>query len=508
MRDATSDDAYYYLQIARNLAAGRGASFDGETLTNGFHPLWLLLVTPLHWLGDDPERVLHLALTLAALLGTATVLLVYAIVRLLTESRGAALIAAALSALHPYLVVESVNGLETALSVFTLALITWVFLRHALRPEPIPPRACVGLGCAAGAMMLARTDSVFVFGAILLYLLARGRDGERLRAPLVAGVAATLVVAPWLVWNLARFGTVVQVSSLALAEPLREQFLATHGDALASALRRSWEVARETFFERAVQLYFVPRGSSGLAFFAGVAALLGVLHFTSTASERQWTRRRVGLLMVPGAGMLLALLHHSAVRWWVREWYLAPLALLAAILLGVALAQLERAVGRAPLRSRRAAIAALYLVVGIALGAAFGPHQRQRWVAAAPHRLQQLEAARWIERHTSSDARVGAFNAGLLGYFGNRTVINLDGAVNADAYRALREGRLMEYIVSKRIGYLVDWRGTLPLARCHESADASCRRVAVLGERLPGFAGAPIHVLEVTPRNPASAPAG
>ena len=66
----------------------------------------------------------------------------------------------------------------------------------------------------------------------------------------------------------------------------------------------------------------------------------------------------------------------------------------------------------------------------------------------------------------------------------------------------------MEYIVSKRIGYLVDWRGTLPLAGCHESADATCRRVAVVGERLPGFAGAPIHVLEITPRNPASAPAG
>ncbi len=507
MRDATSDDAYYYLQIARNVAAGRGASLDGETLTNGFHPLWLLLVTPLHRLSDDPERVLHLALTLGALLGTATVLLVYAIVRLLTKSHGAALVSAAFTALHPYLVVESVNGLETALSVFTLALVSWIFLRLALREEPASMRACIGLGCAAGAMLLARTDSVFVFGAILLFLLARGHGNERLRGPVVAGVAATLIVAPWLIWSLVCFGTIVQVSSLALAEPLREQFLAAHGDDLAAVLRRSWEVTRETFFERAVHLYFVPRGASRLPFFAGVTALLAVLHFASTAPERQRTRRRVGLLMVPGAGMLLALLHHTALRWWVREWYLAPLALLASILLGVAVAHLEGALARLPIRSRRAAAVGLHLAVLLALGAALGPRPHERWVPPSPHRLQQLEAAHWIDRHTAGDARIGAFNAGLLGYFGNRTVVNLDGSVNAEAYRALREGWLMDYIVSKRIDHLVDWRGTLPLAGCHESTDATCRRLAVIGEPLPGFAGAPIHVLEVTPRNPRSAPA-
>ncbi len=106
-----------------------------------------------------------------------------------------------------------------------------------------------------------------------------------------------------------------------------------------------------------------------------------------------------------------------------------------------------------------------------------------------------------IQGHTPGNARVGAFNAGLLGYFSNRSVVNLDGTVNADAYEAQREGWLMDYVVSKRIDHLVDWRGTLPLARCHESADAVCRRVAVVGERLPGFAGAPIHVLEITPRS-------
>src|SRR5207248_3016992 len=34
------DDAFYYLKIAQNAAAGHGLSFDGTAPTNGFHPLY------------------------------------------------------------------------------------------------------------------------------------------------------------------------------------------------------------------------------------------------------------------------------------------------------------------------------------------------------------------------------------------------------------------------------------------------------------------------------------
>jgi len=41
----TFDDAYYYLGIARNLVDGHGSTFDQINLTNGYHPLWLLVST-------------------------------------------------------------------------------------------------------------------------------------------------------------------------------------------------------------------------------------------------------------------------------------------------------------------------------------------------------------------------------------------------------------------------------------------------------------------------------
>ena len=102
-----------------------------------------------------------------------------------------------------------------------------------------------------------------------------------------------------------------------------------------------------------------------------------------------------------------------------------------------------------------------------------------------------------MRKHLEPGARIGAFNAGLLGYFSERTVVNLDGVVNADAYHALREDWLMDYIVSKRIGYLVDTEGHIPLAGCHRSPVAECRSVALLGSPIPGFGPGQIQVLEI-----------
>ena len=88
-----ADDAFYYFTIARHLAAGHGATFDGLAPTNGFHPLWLLLLTPVFaltgvlragsWVG------VHLALSLCALLDIASGALLWRLLRRLGSPRGA-----------------------------------------------------------------------------------------------------------------------------------------------------------------------------------------------------------------------------------------------------------------------------------------------------------------------------------------------------------------------------------------------------------------------------------
>ena len=73
-----SDDAYYYFSVARNLGTRGMLSADGITLTNGFHPLWLFLITPIFFFfKSDPWLPVHLTVTLSALFDTAAGFLIY-----------------------------------------------------------------------------------------------------------------------------------------------------------------------------------------------------------------------------------------------------------------------------------------------------------------------------------------------------------------------------------------------------------------------------------------------
>jgi len=46
VRSFVVDDGFYYLKIAENIAGGNGSTFDGESLTNGYQPLWMMAILP------------------------------------------------------------------------------------------------------------------------------------------------------------------------------------------------------------------------------------------------------------------------------------------------------------------------------------------------------------------------------------------------------------------------------------------------------------------------------
>ena len=52
------DDAFYYFQTAWHMAGGNFSTFDGGiSRTNGYHPLWMFLITPFYWMFDKVEAL-------------------------------------------------------------------------------------------------------------------------------------------------------------------------------------------------------------------------------------------------------------------------------------------------------------------------------------------------------------------------------------------------------------------------------------------------------------------
>ena len=495
---STPDDAYYYFAIARNIIQGNGASFDGEHVTNGFHPLWQALITPLWVFGGDTP--IHLALSIGAIFGGITAVLVFLFLYRATQSLLPALLGAGFFALHPQSITDSVNGLESAVSVMLLAALlfalTWIDLSDN------SPRSVssidVGFGVLCGLLLLARTDMVFVVGVVLLYVLVRmGRS--RIWRPVAMGATALVLMVPWFAWSLIATGSVLQISGRAGGVYFRDAYIAEHGDALSTKISHGFEVVRVIFREDLPQSYFVPATFPEWATFA-VALAGAMLILTAALRNRGPYADAVVALAVIGVGFALSLVFHGGVRWFTRTWYYTPAALLGASMLGLAAHGLITLVRDAfPAISstlhRRVAWAA-YGAIAVLMLWAYEPYSPTNWAREDEGSLLMHDAGQWLAANTPKDARAGSFNAGIIGYFSERTVVNLDGVVNEGAYHAIAQCRMTEYVREERLDYVVDFSQALWLASCGPKV-VEYEHVATLDEH-PSVFGV-IDVAKVVP---------
>lgn len=124
------DDCFYYLKVAQNLATGHGSTFNGLVATNGYHPLWLLLLTLVCALFGQSSFFPFIALMVfAAILAT------YFAARIILRRTGVSpLVASTLAAL---VAAFSMPMFFTGMEVILTIPIGLFFLRFALAPTRI-----------------------------------------------------------------------------------------------------------------------------------------------------------------------------------------------------------------------------------------------------------------------------------------------------------------------------------------------------------------------------------
>jgi hypothetical protein len=413
-----------------------------------------------------------------------------------------------------------------------MAITIWLFVRLTNREAPTP-LDYLPFGLAGGLMVLGRTDSIFVLAAMGLFLFLRDARKRSWSGPLLAGALALLVITPWLIWNLVSFGTILQVSGIAVPEYNREVFLYWNGDALSTQLERSWDVTKQELLNELVHKYFVfPLTQGRTLFLVSTAAALAFMLAAPLVPQRQHATRQIGLLAVPALGVLTMLLFHSVVRWHLREWYYGPVTIVASVLISIGIAYLHSALSgttigwredpsrpvlRVSGQYRWVPAVALYGVAAAVLLTVYGPPQSERWVdrRALPHRLNMLEGAYWLRDNTADDARASAFNAGIFGYFSERDVTNLDGVVNEDAFHARLDCRTSNFIAQVRSEYLLDVEmadgfdtlDSLQVLPCGKQPCLTFQELAEVGRTLSYFGGGQVDVLRLTGEEGCQGPA-
>lgn len=421
-RTTLPDDSFYDFAIARNLALGFPPSIDGLHATNGYHPLWVAILTVIYRFSpaNDLRTPVHVALTLGALLDVVALVLLHRIARRLRLDVGADF-AALVFALSAGAIVNATCGLETPLA---LVLLLAVADRQLAMPDEPRDGTLFVFGSLVGLAVLARTDAVVPCAVMSLCVIARRRSHAR--AFTIVALPAAICVAAWLLFSYRTTGTTVQSSAVALAL-VADRMPAIWGFAHAPLSLRIERILASCGETYAMIAAFTGIGRLGLAFVigAGCAAFGFARGARGTLARRQLAR--IAPLVV---GLLVLLFLHAAVRKVFRPWYTAPYVALAALTAGYAVDHLARL-------ARTRFVAAAAACIAVVTLAAYGRSWQREGIYGGGDYRAIAPSPGMYEGHT---------DCGAVAYFSRRGVVNLDGVVNSTAIEGLRDGRLLDYL--------------------------------------------------------------
>ena len=464
------DDAFYYFEIARNIVAGHGSSFDGVNLTNGYHPLWMILNLPAFAWFDGHLLPIQFLLLVSIGLNILTAVWLSKILSRLVESKLIKNLLLAVYLFNPFVLFETLNGLETALSLSLITLFIWWWLKVSDRPTT---KNFVLAGLIGGLMMLARLDNIFFFVAFILWVIF-AQLGDRLlpvitgqsrsvaefrsiwrsnlQVVIVSALAAAVVISPWVIWNWLTFG-MVSTSAANTASLVVHGLVAQDNGEGIFVFLKTIVYMLELNWQTVLSMTSAP----GLWLLA-LGAWLYWWWQGGFKISRQILTSPLTFFTLAWLSMFLA---NAGFRWVGRGWYFIGFNLLVVILL----AWWQNLAGKTE-RSRLSrydreqadgfSCKVLFLVVALLLIFSYALDFKREILSRYQPQLAMIEAAEWGNANLPEGSVIGVFNAGVQGYLSEHRVVNLDGLVNNAAARAIAERKLWPYALSE-VGYFSDF---------------------------------------------------
>ena len=463
---AYSDDAFYYFQIARNLADGQFSTFDGGiTRTNGYHPLWMLLITPLWWV-FDPDGALFAIKVFEIMLVAGAVALIVVAARLARVYW--VLLFAALPML--YRAEGLLWGLEAAAGLFMLGLLFLALVLFAREPG----RWRWLLTAVAFLLPWVRLEyaaiSVAATGT-LCFIEWSWRDGGHGRGPgggvrsvpslaaFTPLLGACVGVLVYFAWNGIAFGGIVPVSGAAkqlMSETLWELERTRNPEGGYSFVRNFQEVMDSRPFGRELLVALEICVYCLLVWWFG--------HRSRRPEDRLFLMFLAGMFALSAGHAAkfvqsVLTMHPS----WTGEefpWHYVPAHLMMVLIVPVrcyvAIYLIRRFI--VPGRFRVADVSSILLVAATAFvlveRTEFSWPYKYVDGNAGISRIHGLPSsyanALLMNRILPEGSIVGSWDSGIMGYYSRFPVVNLDGLVNSYEYlQEVRDRRMFEVMLSR-----------------------------------------------------------
>lgn len=419
------DDAFYYIVLAKNWAQTGIWTFNGDIATTGFHPLHAHLLGLFFKVVPEADwhtTFLVFGLAYSFLMGLSCILLNRACKNIFGDF---ASIGSTLIFFSPIVIQQTTSLMEFPLVVLFSSVI--IYIISATNEKQIN-RPIVFFSGLLGA--LSRSD----FGAITASLafsklLFNNKKWQWRSSPeLLAFIGAAIGTCLFIAYTFFLSGHFTQGSA---ATKFFWSKIAGHS--LEHPIGLLFKLA--VFFAPLTAHYLIHKL---LAIFLLLLLVYTLAHRTDEARDiKQIT---VFALIAIFFYTVFYSFNSQAIQSWYAANFVIPLGILYCYCVH--------------LTKRYRAATLLFIAITSIIGA------YRSATPADPQQIQMMDAAISL-RSTLKDERIGSWNAGIIHYFSQKPVFNIDGLTNDEAIPYIKSGNLYHYIKQKNIQYIVDYSAML-----------------------------------------------
>jgi hypothetical protein len=448
------DDAYYYLVLAKNFSRLGLWTFDsGLSVTSGFHPLLAYLLSFLYSIFHptlSEYTRLGIAFSSFTTLAAALILWMFG----LREEKPYYMILLAMIVSSTSFIYNSVSIMEWSLVILFAALYCICYYRSFRSPRKKDAFILFLLGLLGS---LSRSDfgllpfSFFIASLGLCYFHRNTRSVAVSLMGLSGAIVGVLLI---FAHNQAFTGYFLQSSA---------------------RMKAYWDQIFGADYKRAIELVPLMLGiGPGDSVAQILLAILGVLlllvlvrHvlkkltvYRMSALDLSLNRQTLRTLTMFVAGLLcltgyIAFYGHSG---GIRPWYTANLLIPTLMLLVILFKQVDARIDGYSRRFMKLGLSAVTIIV--VLQSVLSSHFLDSSSSPWPYQQIMLDAGKYLSDQ-DVDGHIGAWNAGIIGYYQGGTVVNLDGLVNDDIYSYAISNQLPSYLSQKGIRYIIDFEQML-----------------------------------------------
>lgn len=467
------DDGFYYMGYAKNLAAGNGPTFDGLVYTNGVQPLWAVLTSLIAVFVKGELALMQATLVFSVFLAGCSFGLMRAVLKHFFTGR--ILLIATL--FHLALISTPrlfLNGMESPVILFTFTLSLWAILNI----RTVNYGKIFLAGIALSLVILSRIDLLIMTPTFALLLIwsngtLKARQWRTATLSVVTlAIPCVIVFGAYIVFNLMTFGLPLPISGMIKT--------AWYANTLESAGGRFTPqhilmISKEVFTQIGIIINYYLAALllliSQITLLARAVFVIGIIGFAiKIFTKRKLIIASVGNSVKSGNHLnhmvfglvFLNLYFHTWMQYFVTgpahaavlSWYYVNWYVMLTIVIGLLLKWIEAIFG-----NRLIDIILGWVIISfiISIGLTI---RTFHYVEGVQPYLTHYDAVVWANENIPDDEIIGSFNSGVVGYFTDNTVINLDGLMNdTEILELTREDALfMDYVKKHNITWFMDYK--------------------------------------------------